>query len=395
MRIKSEQLRFLDWEYGAFFHFGIRSCYRGSRDWDGVPMSPAAFNPERLDCRAWIATVKAAGCRYAILTAKHHDGFANWPSRYTDYSVAATPWHGGCGDVVREFTDACREVGLGVGLYYSPAQWGGSAVPFADEKSYDDYFLAQIGELLTGYGRIDYLWFDGCGSAGHTYDWERILPEIRRMMPGILLFGGEDPDTRWIGNEEGWAPLPNPLVRDGRFLPGECDTRLRSTWFDCEDNLDTLVGVGHLMGLWALSVGRGANLLLNVGPRADGTLPPEDAERLLGFAAARDARYGHPAEGVSWQRVPGGIELRLPRPALVDCVELREDATQCNRLRRFAIRADDVYTTPNNDVRLYEGYTVGHKALCHFPAVRAGRLLVDALEGDTDAITDVLVHPAR
>ena len=130
IHIKKEQLEFLNWEFGVFFHFGIRSFFRGHKDWDGKEMPLSAFNPDALDCDEWIRTVKAAGFRYAILTCKHHDGFANWPSAYTEYSVKNTPWKNGEGDVVREFTDACRAHGIKVGLYYSPAQWGNTAVSF-------------------------------------------------------------------------------------------------------------------------------------------------------------------------------------------------------------------------------------------------------------------------
>ena len=178
---KKSQLGFLDWELGIFFHFGIRSFFQGSEDWDEKPMPASSFCPDALDCDSWIRTAKEAGARYAILTCKHHDGFANWPTRFSDYSVASSPFRAGKGDVVREFTDACRRGGLKVGLYYSPAQWGGETAcwsgrePSERDARYDDYFVGQITELLTGYGRIDYLWFDACGSGNHRYDRERIV----------------------------------------------------------------------------------------------------------------------------------------------------------------------------------------------------------------------------
>ena len=162
--VKKEQLEFMDWEFGAFFHFGIRTFYEGHKDWDMQEMSLDKFNPTSLDCRQWIRMVKQAGARYAILVCKHHDGFANWPSKYTDYSVAGTPWKDGSGDVVKEFTDACREYGMKIGLYYSPAQFGSDRM---NGREYDDYFINQLSELLTNYGKIDYLWFDGNGSEGH------------------------------------------------------------------------------------------------------------------------------------------------------------------------------------------------------------------------------------
>ena len=125
-RIKptQKQLDFMDWEMGVFFHFGIRTFYPENNDWDGKEMELSEFNPMDLDCEQWIKTVKDAGATYAILTCKHHDGFANWPSRYTEYSVKNTPWKDGRGDVVKEFVDACRKYNVKVGLYYSPAQFG-------------------------------------------------------------------------------------------------------------------------------------------------------------------------------------------------------------------------------------------------------------------------------
>ena len=150
----ARQLAFLGWEFGAFFHFDIRSFFMGHQDWGNRPMPASAFNPDQLDCEQWISTVKTAGARYAILVCKHPDGFANWPSQYSDYGVAQSPWKDGQGDVVREFVNACRKCDMKIGFYYSPAQWGG-AVELADGKAYDDYFIHQIEELLTNYSKID------------------------------------------------------------------------------------------------------------------------------------------------------------------------------------------------------------------------------------------------
>ena len=292
---EKKQLEFLDWEFGVFFHFGIRSFFRGHKDWDNREMPASAFNPERLDCDGWIRAIRDAGAKYAVLVCKHHDGFANWPTKYSDYSVKASPWKNGEGDVVAEYVAACRKYGVKVGLYYSPAQWGGK-VSFENDREYDDYFIGQIGELLSNYGKIDYLWFDGCGSENHEYDRARIVSEIRRMQPEILVFEMWDPDTRWVGNEDGYADMPNtsnvrrldfsmnatrPLDLAGvRFLPAECDCMMRNTWFDCEENEDKIKSVEELMGMYEMSVGRGANLLLNIGPDSRGMLPEKDAARL-------------------------------------------------------------------------------------------------------------------
>ena len=175
-----------------------------------------------------------------------------------------TPCKNGKGDVVREFTDACRKYGLKVGLYYSPAQFGSAK---CDPKEYDDYFINQVSELLTNYGKIDYLWFDGCGSEEHKYDEQRIVNAIRSLQPGILLFNMWDPDTRWVGNESGVAPSPSRLsvselefsvlteekaaLNEAHFLPVECDCMMRlDNWFYSDSDEDTVKSPDELMGLY-------------------------------------------------------------------------------------------------------------------------------------------------
>ncbi len=402
-----KQLRFLSWEFGVFFHFGIRPFYKGSRDWDGNVMSLDAFDPKQLDCDAWVRAVKEAGGTYAVLTCKHHDGFALWPSRMTEYSVAHTPWKGGKGDVVREFVDACRRHNIKVGLYYSPAQWGHGA-DFTDEKQYDDYFIGQLSELLTGYGTVDYLWFDGAGSDGHTYDKQRIIREIRALQPDMLIFNMWDPDTRWVGNEDGYADMPNSsLIRDPdpgmlltehrqsdltKFLPAECDMRMRSTWFDCEDNEDTIKTVDELMGIYEMSVGRGANLLLNIGPDARGLLPDKDAQRLSAFGAALRQRYGSPLQGFAFESTAGGGKLAAPKPQLLDRVMIREDLTRGEHIVSFRVFAD--LPGGHGQVCVYKGDTMGHKAICVFPTIKTKCLTVETEGGDERRILDMQAYYA-
>ena len=384
--VKPEQRDFLDWEFGIFFHFGIRTFYEGHADWDGKPMELSAFDPKELDCEDWLRTAREAGARYAVLVCKHHDGFANWPSAYTDYSVKNTPWKNGRGDVVREFTDACRKFGLKIGLYYSPAQFGSAK---ADPRTYDDYFIAQIRELLTNYGTIDYLWFDGCGSEGHRYDTVRIVGEIRACQPKILLFNMWDPDTRWIGNESGVADSPNPLVVEdvdfsirteekstlpaARFLPGECDCRIRDTsWFFSDSDADTVKSLDELMGLYYYSVGRGANLLLNVSPDRRGLLPERDKAALLRFGETVRKQFAAP---LPCKKAQSGRVLTLTFP--VQCVNhivLSEKVTGEDEIAAFTVKA---YPYPYGaPVTVFRGATVGHKAICPFPTIRTGKLEV-------------------
>jgi len=404
-----KQLEFLDWEFGVFFHFGIRSFFPGHLDWDGRPMPASAFNPAQLDCRQWIRVSREAGAKYAILTTKHHDGFALWPSKYSDYSVAQSPWQDGQGDVVKEFVAACRRYRMKVGLYYSPAQWGGT-VKFDEPKEYDDYFINQISELLTNYGAIDYLWFDGCGSENHEYDRERIIKTIRTLQPDIRIFSMWDPDTRWVGNEDGYAPMPNintvdkaefSIFADGersvgttRYLPAECDMRMRTAWFDCEANVDRVKSVEELLGIWEYSVGRGANLLLNIGPDSRGLLPDADAARLAEFGAALRERWGHPLPFGEVKTLENGrfavstADPFLPDhlgTELVDTVVIEEDITYGEAIEEFRIHCHLPCGWKGKITCVYHGDTVGHRAICRIPLIRTGHIEVEILRADGEA----------
>ncbi len=380
------QQEFLDWEFGVFFHFGIRTFYEGHRDWDGKEMPLSGFCPTDLDCEDWIKTSKEAGAKYAILVCKHHDGFANWPSAYTEYSVKNTPWKNGQGDVVREFTDACRKYDIKVGLYYSPAEFGFNE---RTDEEYDDYFINQISELLTNYGKIDYLWFDGCGSEDHEYNQDRIVKELRRMQPDMLIFNMWDPDTRWVGNEDGVAPSPNfnyvedlsfSVQTDRRdalssksYLPAECDCKMRQeNWFysDCDE--DTIKSLDELMGLYYYSVGRGANLLINIGPDRRGKLPDKDKARLLEFGAEIRRRFQNPIPAkVSWEG--NTMVCDFGEITSVNHVVLTEDLLSGKELDGFEIMA---YEYAHPPVELYHGRTVGHKAICRFETMRVKKLMI-------------------
>ena len=388
MKPTKQQLAFLDWEMGAFFHFGIRTFYEGHRDWDGKTMPPAGFNPTQLDCESWIRIVKEAGLKYAILVCKHHDGFANWPSAYSSYHVGLTPWKDGKGDVVAEFVAACRKYDIKVGLYYSPAEAGSCQ---REAREYDDYFIHQISELLDGrYGVIDYLWFDGCGSEGHEYDKQRIIRAIRGLQPEILIFNMWDPDTRWVGNEGGAAGVDNSSVvgeldfsvmtdekealGTSKFLPAECDFMLRrNNWFYSEYDVHTVKSVEELVGLYYYSVGCGANFLVNIGPDRRGLLPEVDARRLLEFGAEIARRFSNPLPG-DWEETDDGVTLTLDEHALVNQIMFEEDLTEGERVEAFSVLAGShILYKP---VCVYAGKTVGHKRIVTFPAILAGELTV-------------------
>lgn len=396
------QLEFLSWEYGMFFHFGIRSFFPGHVDWDGKEMPAEEFDPTELDCEQWIRVAKEAGATYAILTTKHHDGFALWPSKQSNYSVKESRWRGGKGDVVKEFTDACRKYGIKVGLYYSPAQWGSHAIKF-EGAEYDDYFINQITELLSNYGRIDYLWFDGCGSEGHEYDKKRIVAEIFRLQPEILTFCDPkwNPCIRWVGNEDGYAGLDNHLVvdswdfsekteggvalPDSYCMPAECDCKLRNTWF-YDFNENTIKSLEELFGMYEASVGRGANFLINIGPDNRGLLPDKDVKRILELGERIRSVYGDPAFCGEMTRDGDCYTVTHPEfdnnpvdsPAVrvINRIEISEDMTNGQAIEGFKVYVH-LPRYKNKRILTYIGETVGNRIICHIPAIRTPKITVE------------------
>lgn len=423
LKPKKGQLEFLSWEFGMFFHFGIRSFYPGHKDWDGLEMDASAFNPDKLDCEEWIKLAKEAGATYAILTTKHHDGFALWPSKYSSYSVAQTPWKGGKGDVVREFVDACRKYGLKVGLYYSPAQWGSHAIKFKQGKEYDDYFINQIAELLTYYGKIDYLWFDGCGSEGHEYDKKRIVAEIFRLQPEIQTFCDPEwsPCVRWVGNEDGYASLDNPLtvsawdfseltgksveLSQEYCLPAECDCKLRATWF-YDNNEDTIKSLEELFGMYEGSVGHGSNFLLNVGPDNHGLINAADKARILELGNKIKETYGKPVsdfgalerEGDSYSVTRFDYTKPLAeagKSAPVNRIVITEDITEGQAVKGFKVYVHLPYYR-HKRILVYIGTTIGNKLICPICTVCPSKITLEITDSDGEhKIKDIQAYFAK
>ena len=393
-----KQLDFLSWEMGAFFHFGIRTFYEGHRDWDGKIMPLEGFNPTSLDCEAWIKTVYDAGLKYAILVCKHHDGFANWPSKYSNYHIGLTPWKEGRGDVVAEFVAACRKYDIKIGLYYSPAE---AEFKNREPKEYDDYFIAQISELLGNYGKIDYLWFDGNGSAGHEFDKPRIIKAIRDLQDELLIFSMWDPDTIWVGNEGGAAGVLNsnltsnmniPISTDDnnetitemKFLPTECDFMMRHhNWFYSEYDVHTVKSVDELIGLYYYSVGCGSNFLVNIGPDRRGLLPDVDARRLLEFGNAIKRRFENPIPTVL-KESQDGIIVQLENQQFINHIILQEDLTDGESIQEFEVYLKNgiIY----RPVCIYTGKYIGHKRIITFPQILAKEIIIKITKSRGDFV---------
>lgn len=318
------QIRFQQLEFYAFIHFTINTFT--DREWGDGSESPLIFNPERLDPEQWVKAVKSAGMRGLILTCKHHDGFCLWPSKYTKHTVASSPWKNGRGDVVKETVKACKKHGIKFGIYLSP--WDRNCSLYGQGKAYDDFFVGQLTELLTGYSEIFSVWFDGACGEGlngkkQYYDWERYYSVIRELQPDacISVCG---PDIRWCGNEAGhtrtseWSVVPerakdSEIVSeksqhcdDAKFrqrkvdtsdsdqgsrtvlenedkliwYPAEVNTSIRPGWFWHESEDDKVRSLEELVHIYNNSVGGNATFLLNIPPTRDGLFHENDVKRL-------------------------------------------------------------------------------------------------------------------
>jgi len=293
-----QQVEWQDLEFGVIVHFGTNTFL--NREWGDGSADPKVFNPAQADPEQWVLAAKAAGARYLVLVAKHHDGFCLWPTGQTAYSVAGSPWLGGKGDLVRMTSDAARKHGLKFGVYLSP--WDRHDPRYKDQAAYDRYYLSELEELASGYGNLQEFWLDGAGSEGHTYDFKKMIETLRTYQPNTLVFADtglfEYGDARWVGNEEGTIPYENWNVIDRhgflRWRPVEVDTPLRKLhWFWHPDDEASLKSVDELMKTYEESVGRGGQLMLGIAPDNRGLLPDADVARLRAFGEAIRARYGN------------------------------------------------------------------------------------------------------
>lgn len=360
-------------ELALFLHFGVNTFT--DREWGDGTEDPAIFAPAALDARQWARSAREAGFKTLILTAKHHDGFCLWPSRVTRHTVAQSPFRAGQGDVVREFVDACAAEGLKAGLYCSP--WDRNAPVYGESDRYNTFYLDQLTELLSQYGKIHEVWFDGANGEGPTgrkqrYDWPRFFGLVRRLQPEAVIFSDAGPDVRWIGNEKGEAGDPNwstvdpsrvpfpgadgPDIIDALlhgdpngpvWRPGETDTSIRPGWFFHPSENDKVRPVDELMALYFSSVGRNSKLLLNVPPNREGLLHSTDVARLSEFRRQRDKRFatdlaaGRP---VAWHPVSPTRaiqQVELNEVVGVSVVDLRESIERGQRVARYLVEGSD------------------------------------------------------
>jgi alpha-L-fucosidase len=381
LRPSPQQLGWHELEIGVLVHFGPNTFM--DREWGDGTADPSVFRPSQLDAEQWVRAAKAAGAKYLIMVAKHHDGFCLWPSRHTDYSVKRSPWKQGKGDVVAEVEQACRKHGLAFGIYLSP--WDRHDARYADNRKYDDYYVAQMTELATRYGPLVEYWLDGAGSEGHVYDFVRYVRTMRTYQPNALLFASLDfmpyGDIRWVGNESGFAHEENWNVVDNygilRWRPAEADTPLRhGHWFWHPNSEKRLKSLEELLEIYHKTVGRGAQLVLGIAPDDRGLLPEVDVKRLEEFGAAVRRLYGQPL-ATGGQAEPASVALVQPKR--IDRVVLQEDLTHGQMVRRFRVEA----RVGQKWTEVARGSTIGYKRILVFEPVTAGavRVAVEAAMG--------------
>lgn len=387
-RPSADQLRWQRMRLGTFIHFGLNTFH--ALEWSAGDLPAASFARRDLDADQWVRTAAALGARYLVLTAKHHDGFCLWPTATTDYSVASSPWRDGHGDVVRDVADACARHGVRFGFYLSP--WDRHAPEYVDPAAYDAMYAAQLRELCTGYGDVAEIWFDGAGSDGRTYDWNRYMAVIAEHQPHAMVFNMGAPTVRWVGNEDGLAHDPvDYAVRqsatsnytDGavdygaeRYLPPECDVSLRRGWFWAAD--DEPKSLDHLLAIYYGSIGMGANLLLNLPPDDRGRIPDGDVARVHELRAELDRRFRDPRPAAlervhreSSSNGAGGAVWRLNfgTDVTIDHLWLEEKLADGQCITSFEV-------LHAGGTRLASGRSIGAQRIAVFPAVRVRALTV-------------------
>jgi alpha-L-fucosidase len=407
------QLAWQRMEMNAFVHFGPNT-FTGE-EWGDGREDPRVFAPTAFDARQWARAFKGAGFKGVILTAKHHDGFALWPSRHSTHSVARSPWRDGRGDVLREVADACRAEGLKFGLYVSP--WDRNH-PTYGTPEYNRVFVAMLEEVLGGnYGPIFEVWFDGANGEGpngkrQEYDWPRFISTVRRLQPEAVIFSDAGPDVRWVGNERGEAPLTvwatidreryvpgTPLSHElgegtpygADWVPPECDVSIRPGWFHRASEDGRVKSAARLFTLYEQSVGRNCTLLLNVPPDRRGLIADPDLIALAGLRARLDALYGRDLGGTT-SGDGRTLTLRLGSPATFDRVVVQEDIVGGQAIAGFVVEAevDGVWH------RMATGSTVGFKRILPVPTTTAAAVRIRVLDArGTPRLQRVSLHRAK
>ncbi|MCA9735103.1 alpha-L-fucosidase [candidate division KSB1 bacterium] len=442
-----QQIAYQEMELIGFVHFTVNTFT--DKEWGFGDESPAIFNPGSLDTRQWARVAKAAGLKELILTAKHHDGFCLWPSKYTEHSVKNSPWKNGHGDVVRDFVDACREYGLKVGLYLSP--WDRNHADYG-KPEYLTYYRNQLRELLTEYGEISEIWFDGAnGGDGYYggvneerridretyYNWPEVWQFVKKLQPNVLIFSDAGPDIRWIGNEHGFAGETNWSLIDASkvtvgaadtkylnsgdpkgtsWIAGECDVSIRPGWFYHSDQDDKVKSPQELVDIYYKSVGRNGTFLLNIPPDKRGLFHENDVaslnefQRIVHETFKKNLAIGKPVHANSLQTdqekfaadnitdeslssywaagegiINASLEINLGSPAIFDRLMLQEPIRFGQRIREFSVEC----WIDGTWQEITRGTTVGYKRLLRIDPIETTKAKLNILDANnTPAISN-------
>ena len=418
----ANQLRWQEMEMYAFIHYSMNTYT--DQEWGFGNEDPKLFNPSDLDCRQWARVCKQAGMKGIIFTAKHHCGFCMWPSAYTEYSVKNSPWKNGKGDVVKELADACREEGLKFAVYLSP--WDRNHADYG-KPEYITYFRNQLRELLTQYGDIFEVWFDGAnggdgwyGGANETrridgktyYGWAETFKMIRELQPNAVIWndGGDRGDLRWVGTEAGnvgetnWSTMPSkgdtPYhmlhygVEDGDvWCPGETNTSIRPGWFYHETENEHVKSLSKLMDTYYKSVGRNSTLLLNFPIAPNGRIHPTDSLRGIAFKKMIDDVFkkGVVKEVKRPKLKNNSYTLTFKKPVELNRFVAEEDITQGQRVRKFSLEAEiDGQWQPLRDMLVEDGKdgltTIGHRRIICFPTVTTTQLRFTVIDTKAEPV---------
>jgi alpha-L-fucosidase len=411
-----QQVAWQDMEFGVLIHFSTNTFL--DREWGDGTADPSIFNPTEFNPDQWMKAIRDSGAKYVVLVAKHHDGFCLWPTEQTNYSVKSSPWKGGKGDVVGDVARAAHKYGLKFGVYLSP--WDRHEPRYKDSASYDEYYLAELSELAQNYGDLVEFWLDGAGSAGHVYDFKKIIETLRTYQPNTLVFADtglfEYGDIRWVGTESGRVPYENWNVIDRhgylRWRPVEADTPLRSYhWFWHTNDEASLKSLDELLTTYDETVGRGAQLMLGLAPDRRGLLPDSDVARLEDFGKAIRDRNAHnlallhtPASAevsaaldgnpdTFWNAPAGShhstLEVSFPKPVIFNRTLTMEWLNDGQRIQKYSI---DVWTGEGWKA-VAGAEAIGHKKIDQFPPVTASRIRLNILSStDAAAIREFQIY---
>ena len=439
------QLAWQELEYYAFIHFNMNTFT--DMEWGYGDEKPAQFNPTELDTRQWARVVKAAGMKGIIITAKHHDGFCLWPSAYTNHSVKNSPWRNGNGDLIAELAAACKEYGLKMGIYLSP--WDRNH-PMYGQPEYIDYFRNQLRELLTQYGPIFEVWFDGAnGGDGYYggareerrvdkktyYDWATTHALVRELQPDAVIFSDAGPDIRWVGNEKGyafensWSTIYKDSVYAGmpdfdrfargqengtHWIPTESDVSIRPGWYYHPSQDDQVKTTEHLVDIYYKSVGRNSALLLNIPVDTRGLIHENDEKQLMALARfinksfetnlAQQAKINvssfhseHPSKNLiddnpttSWASEKSDttpkLTLEFDEAVHANTLMIQEAIALGQRVKKFKIAV----LSDGQWTTIYTGETIGNKRLIRFDRQKIKSIQIDILDAKDPVVFNTI-----